>query len=544
LVLLMLGGLLVPGRVYAQGVTTGAINGVVADAQGAVIPGASVTAVHVPSGTSYEAVTQGDGRFFIPGVRVGGPYKVTASLTGFNTETQNDIVVSLGVAADLNFKLKLATIAEEVTVIGHTDPVFSSSRTGAATAVAREDLALLPTISGRINDIARLSPQYGGSGTFSGQDNRMNNITVDGSYFNNSFGLGGQPGDRTGVAPISLEAIEPVQINVAPYDVRQGNFIGAGVNTVTRSGTNKITASVYRRIRSESCDVIGVASSCSGYVGKEAAGLPFYPGEFQTHNTGVWAGGPIVKNKLFAFGSYEKQDDQRPLTTFVSNPGGVPVGGNQTRVLTSDLSGLSSFVSKNYNYDTGPFDNLPKLTPGKPWMLKGDYNMNSANKVTFRYNQLDSSSDIYQSGSPALGLNRGTGSTNFLTFQNSNYQILENIKSGIGEWNSVLGSKMSNALIVGYTHQDESRGDRGQSPVFPFVEIGFGDGSGYTSFGNEPFTPHNQLRYNTFQAQDNITRFNKNHSWTFGASVEKYHSDNVFFPGAQSAYVYNTLADF
>src|SRR5207249_3342473 len=192
--------------------------------------------------------------------------------------------------------------------------------------------ASLPTISGRINDITRLSPQYGGSGTFSGQDNRANNITVDGSYFNNSFGLGGQPGDRTGVAPISLEAIEQVQVSVAPYDVRQGNFVGAGVNTVTRSGTNKLTASVYRRMRNES------------FVGKEAAGLAFNPGTFTTYNTGVWAGGPIVKNKLFAFGLYEKQDDTRPLNTFRSNAGGEPVGGNITRVPTSDLGGLSSFL--------------------------------------------------------------------------------------------------------------------------------------------------------------------------------------------------------
>src|SRR5262249_4944269 len=187
-----------------------------------VMPGVTVTAVHVPSGTTYENVSQADGHFFIPGVRVGGPYKVSASLTGFNTETVNDVVVTLGVAADLNFKLKIATLAEEVTVVGHTDPVFSSGRTGAATSVLREDLAALPTISGRITDITRLTPQYGGSGTFAGQDNRANNVTVDGSYFNNSFGLGvstGGIGDRTGVAPISLEAIEQIQVQVAPYDV-------------------------------------------------------------------------------------------------------------------------------------------------------------------------------------------------------------------------------------------------------------------------------------------------------------------------------------
>src|SRR6185295_8607597 len=222
---------------YAQGVTTAAVTGIVKDASGGVIPGVTVTAVHQPSGTSYEAVTQGDGRFTIPGMRVGGPYTVTAQLTGFTSEVKNALMLALGVAQDLEFTLKVAAVSETITVVGQSDPVFSSSHTGAATAVMREDLATLPTISGRITDITRLTPQYGGNGSLAGQDNRANNMTVDGSYFNNSFGLG----DRTGVAPISLEAIEQVQVSVAPYDVRQGSFTGAGINTVTRSGTNSLT---------------------------------------------------------------------------------------------------------------------------------------------------------------------------------------------------------------------------------------------------------------------------------------------------------------
>ena len=528
----------------AQGVTTSAMTGIVKDAQGGVIPGATVVATHEPSGTTYDAVTQADGRFTIPGMRVGGPYHVAASLTGFTTEVKNNLTLTLGVTQDLEFSLKVAAVAETITVVGQSDVVFSSTHTGAATAVLRDELATLPTISGRINDIARLTPQYGGSGTFSGQDNRMNNITVDGSYFNNSFGLGGQPGDRTGVAPISLEAIEQVQVNVAPYDVRQGNFIGAGVNTVTRSGTNNITASVYRRMRSENCATVGDPTSCSGYVGTQAAENGVYPGQFSTYTTGVWAGGPIVKNKLFAFGSFEKQDDTRPLTTFQSNPGGVAPGGTITRVNASDLTQLSSFLQSNFNYDTGPFDNIPRQTPGKPWMLKGDYNVNGGNKVTFRYNQLSSFTDVGMSSSTSAGRSRPTGTTDFLNFANTNYQILENIKAGIGEWNSVVGSNWSNTLIIGHTYQDESRGDKGQTPIFPFVEIDDGNGKGYTAFGNEPFTPRNQLRYKTFQAQDNVTRFSKSHSWTFGTAIEKYHSDNVFYPESQSVYVYNTLNDF
>src|SRR3954470_22189159 len=525
-------------------VTTASMTGIVKDASGGVIPGATITAVHQPSGTSYEGVTQGDGRFTMPGMRVGGPYSVTAQLTGFTTEVQNNITLSLGVAQDFAFTLKVATVAETITVVGSSDPVFSTSHTGAATAVMREDLAALPTISGRITDITRLTPQYGGNGSLAGQDNRANNMTVDGAYFNNSFGLGtttGGIGDRTGVAPISLEAIEQVQVSVAPYDVRQGSFTGAGINAVTRSGNNNFTASGYYRTRNETCSDLTNVNTCSGFVGTTAGANRVNPGNFTTHVAGVTAGGPIVKNKLFAFGAYEKQTETRPLTTFTSNPGGAPVAGNTTRVLGSDLSTLSTFLSSKFNYETGPFDNIQKVVPGKPWLVKTDYNVNNANKVTVKYNQLDSSSPVPQNGSSALGtVSRQTNTTNFLSYANSNYAILENLKSSIGEWNSVFGS-MTNNLLVGYTKQDESRAD---IQLFPFVVIGDGSGSPLTSFGSEPFTPFNLLRYGTFQLQDSVTKFAKNHSLTFGGTFEKFHSDNSFYFGIQSAYSYNTLNDF
>jgi len=504
-------------RASAQGATTSGLTGIVKDPQDAVVPGVTVTAVHQPSATTYEAVTQTDGRYFIPGMRVGGPYTVTATLTGFRTQIQNDITLNLGVVQDVSFKLDLATISEDVIVIGATSPVFASTRTGASTSVSRNDLATLPTVSGRINDIARLAPQYGGSGTFAGQDNRMNNITVDGSYFNNSFGLGGQPGDRSGVAPISLEAVEQVQVSVAPYDVRQGNFVGAGVNMVTRSGTNRLVGSFYSRYRNQS------------FVGTETAGLVYSPGIFTTKVNGGFVGGPIVPNRLFAFGSFEKQNDTRPLTTFRANQGGEPVSGSVTRVLASDLNTLSSYLSTNFKYDTGPYDNISSKTPAKPFLMKFDYNMGKSNKINFRYSQLESSADKILSGSSSAGLGRASGSgTSFLGFASSNYSQLENFKSGIAEWNSVLGSTVSNSLIAGYTTNNE---DRAFPPTFPLVDIlDAPGGTTYTSFGTDPFTPRNQLRYHTFQAQDSFTKFTSKHSLTVGMSAEKYHSDNVFFP--------------
>jgi len=520
------------GQAYAQGVTTGSVTGIVTDPQKQIVPGATVSAVHDPSGTRYEGVTREDGRFSIASMRVGGPYTVTASLSGFRPVVSKGVFVNLGVATDLDLALGMLATTEEITVTADSDPIFSSTRTGAATAVSRDVLATLPTINDRINDFARLSPQYTGgpfSGSFVGQDNRFNNITVDGSYFNNSFGLAGQPGDRTNVTPIATAAMEQIEINVAPYDLRQGNFVGAGINTVTKSGNNDFSGSAYYWFRNNSL------------VGNEAQGLPFNPGKFDFRRWGGWASGPIVKDKLFVFGSIEDDLLTQPGTTFRANAGGETVAGSTTRVLASDLDALSAYVKKNFNYDTGPYQDYSFGTPARRYLAKLDYNLNDRNKVSLRYIQLDSDTDVLLSNSASLGFGNRRTNTTGLNFANSNYQILENIRSGVAEWNSTFGSRAANTFIVGYAHQDESRAQKGS--LFPLVDILEG-GSVYTTFGYEPFTPNNELRYNTFQAQDSFTWNRGQHALTFGATAIRYKSENVFFPGAQSVYVYNSQADF
>ncbi len=520
------------GHAYAQGVTTGAITGVVTDPQGLPVPGASVVAVHEPSGTRYEASTRTDGSFSLPGMRVGGPYTVTVTVSGFQPHVTKGVVLTLGVGKDLDVAVRAAAVEEEVTVTAEADPVFSSDRTGAATAVSRQMLERLPTLTDRLESFARLTPQAGFTSfgmSFAGQDNRANNITVDGSYFNNSFGLAGSPGERTGVAPISMAAIEQVQVNVAPYDVRQGNFVGAGVNTVTRSGTNDFRGSVYYWFRDQ------------GLVGTKAKALDFNPGTFDSHKVGGWVSGPIIKNKLFFFGSIEDDAFNQPGTTFRANTGSETVGGSITRVKASDLEALSSFLSQNFQYETGPFQDYPFATPARRYLAKLDYNLNAGNKVTLRYNHLDSSTDVLVSNSSSLGFGNRRSLTTGLNFRNSNYLILENIRSVVGEWNSILGSSTANTLIAGYSHHDESRG--ALDKLFPMVDIL--DGSTvYTTFGSEPFTPNNELRYSSFQLQDNFTMHRGSHALTFGASAQRYESENVFFPGSQSVYTYNSLADF
>jgi hypothetical protein len=519
----------------AAQVTTGSLNGKVLNAANEGVSGASVIAIHLPSGTSYETTTRNDGRFIIINMRVGGPYSVTVAYTGTGTaafapETVENVEINLGVATDLNLNVKNIAVTETVTVTAESSAVFSSARTGAATSVNRQVLESMPTVRGQISDFTRLTPQNSGTNSFGGADNRMNNMTVNGAAFNNSFGLGGQPGDRTGVAPISMEAIEQVQVSIAPYDVRQGNFVGASVDTITRSGTNSLRASTYYRFRNES------------FVGTEARGLVYNPGTFNTDNTGVWAGAPIIKNRLFVFGNYEDESDARPLSTFRANNGGEPVGGNITRVLASDLTNLSNFLKTNFNYETGIFDPPTDNTPQKRGMIRSDLNINESHKFSFNYLQLNSSSDNILSGSTSAGFGRRQVQTDYMNYANSNYAILENRKTTTSELNSVFGSSLSNSLRVTYSSSDEGRP---QSDVlFPFVDIRLGS-SVYTSIGSEPFTPNNELVYNSFEVKNDMTKFMSKHELTAGFRVERYHSDNVFFNCCkQGAWTYASMEDF
>ena len=510
--------------------TTGSIVGVVADETGGVLPGATVTALHEPSGSRYEAVARGDGRFAIQGMRVGGPYVVTISMGGFQTSVTRNVTVSLGVATDLPVRLKTAAMTETVTVTAESTPVFSSERTGAATAVTRDTIAILPTLGDRMDSFTKLSPQSSGQGlSFGGSDNRLNNITIDGAYFNNSFGLGAAPGDRTGVAPISMAAVEEMSVNVAPFDVTQGHFVGASVNSVTRSGTNTLRGSAYWWYRNESM------------VGKEAGEVAFNPGTFNFKKWGAWVSGPAIKNKLFFFLSYEDDSLVEPGTTFKANTGGQTVGGNTTRVLASDLDALSSFLKTNFKYDTGPYQDYDSETPSTRYLAKIDYNLNDKNKLSFRFSRLDSVTDVLVSNSSSAGFGNRRGTTLGLNFQNSNYGILENNRSAVLEWNSTIGSSSANKLIVQYNKSDESRKYRGE--LFPMVDI-LEAGAVYTTFGFEPFTPNNELRYKSFAVTDNYTMFRGNHTITVGGTAEKYNSENVFYQQSQGIYVYNSLADF
>ena len=531
---------IMPAPASGQGVAGSSMNVTVNDASHAAVAGASVTAVHVPSGTTYRGITRADGRLAIPGMRVGGPYRLSIAAIGFAPQTRDEIYLSLGVAADIAITAnRTAVTVAEMVVKGEKDAVFSSDRTGAATTVPADVFVALPTIGRGLDNFTRLSPLASGTSTsgtaasgvsFVGQDNRINNITVDGTYINNSFGLGSAPGARTNVSAISLDAIQEVQLNVAPFDVRQSNFVGAGVNTVTKSGTNKFAGSFSYRGRNQDL------------VGTHAGDLAYNPGTFSFHQIGGTLGGPIIPNKLFFFGSYETDKNSAPATSYVANTGGQPVVGNVTRVLASDLDAISTYMASNFNYQTGAYQGYNFLVPSKRFLGKLDLNINDHNKVSLRYSMLNSSTDVLESNSnSAGGLGNRNSRSDAMSFQNSNYKIKENNRSLALNLTSTIGVNKANEFTVGYFKSDESRDSL--TGTFPLIDIQQG-GATYTSLGFEPFTPGNQLRYHSLQIQDNFTIYLKKHEVNIGATYEKYHSDNVFYPESQSVYIYKSLADF
>lgn len=530
-ILLMTAALLMTATaaLWAQGVTNAVLSGKIIDLTGSGLPGANVVATHTPSGTTYGSISLVDGKFTIPGMRIGGPYSVKVSFVGYQEVVYNDIFLSLGTATNLNVSLsEQATELEAIVVSASRSDVFSSDRTGAATNINKNTINTLPTINRSINDFTRLTPQASGQ-SFVGADARFNNITIDGSLFNNSFGLAAQPGGRTGSTPISLDAIEEIQVNIAPFDVRQAGFVGAGVNAVTRSGTNDISGSVFFNNRNE------------GYVGSKAADQDVITANFNVSQYGFRIGAPIMKDKLFVFlnGEFERRND--PGTEFRSNTGGEPVGGNVTRVLATDLDALSTYLATNFGYATGPYQGYDHETTSDKFLVKFDYNISQDHKVSLRYNWLNSERDVLTSNSTSLGFGARRSNLNALNFQNSNYIQTEKIHSVIAELNSNFGNKFSNQVTLGYTYQNEDRGSRGD--FFPLVEIQQG-GTTYTNFGFEPFTPNNQLQYKTFQFQDNFTYYAGAHTLTAGINIENLSYENVFFPGSQSVYVYNSLQDF
>lgn len=517
-------------------VTTSTISGIVKDQKNEVLVGATIYAVHKPTGTEYKTVTNKLGTYVLPAIRVGGPYVIKASYVGLKTAEATDINTFLGVTSNVDLLLsQTGDVLAEVIVTGNKSSIFSKDRTGASQQFGRRELQTIPITGSRtINGITKYNPMGDGS-SFGSQDSRLNNFTIDGSQFNNGFGLGSsaQAGGRTGSTAISLDALEQLQVNVAPFDIRQSGFIGAGINAVTRSGTNNIEGSYYQTGR----------DNTSRYVGKKAYGVPVTSSKFDEKVRGFRLGAPIIKNKLFVFGNYEELTKTEPGTTWTSS--GSPLGGSQvTRVSYTDMQTLSNFMRDKFGYTTGAWEGYSNTNESKKFLVRADWNINEKHKLTARYVHHNSSAQINISNSSSAGAGNRTTNFNSMSFQNSGYIIMDNTRSGVIELNSKFSNTLHNNLIVGYDKQIEDRAY--MSSLFPTIDIADGTPArlNYISVGFDPFTPGNKLDYKTLHVTNNLTKYLNKHTLVGGLNFESYRSNNLFYPASNGVYIFNSLNDF
>jgi hypothetical protein len=515
----------------AAQVTTGTIFGTVVNSEGKPLTGASIEVVHEPSGTRYRTQSTADGRYNLPGVRIGGPYKISVSYVGFDAQDITDVTVQLGEPVRVDVQLIAASKSLQEVVVTSTGgrSLISKDRKGTATNINRRMLANLPTLNRSITDFTKFTPQSNGT-SFAGQDNRFINLTIDGSIFNNSFGLQALPGSQTNSTPISLDAIEEIQINLSPYNLKDAGFTGASINAVTRSGTNTFHGSAFYNTRNE------------GLVGRKAGGdgkQNVVTNSFDVKQFGASVGGPIIKNKLFFFANYEGERRSDPGTNFVASTGSN-TGGNVTRVLESDLEDLSDFLRTNFNYETGGYQDYPLLTQSDKALLKLDWNINDKHKLSIRGNFLKSKRDVVMSGSGGF---QGRNNNLFaISYENSNYEINNDIYSGIVQLNSRFSTKFNNELTFGYTANRDYRNEK--AIPFPTVDILDGNDRNYIAFGSEPFTPNNILNTDTWQFSDNMTFYLGKHNVSVGMNFESFTFFNQFTPNINSQFVFQTLADF
>ena len=522
---------------FAQ-VTTSALGGRVVDANGAPVIGAAVVATHVPSGTVYGVITNNDGRYAINGMRAGGPYKVEFSCLGYQTLAYTDVTLQLAETFALNGELKEdSEMLGEAMVVAAPASKFSAQKMGSATNISSKEIASIPTVSRSITDVTRLSP-YGGNGmSFAGADGRTANFTVDGANFNNNFGLSSSlPG---GGNPISIDAIEEMQVVISPYDVRQTNFIGGGVNAVTKSGTNTLKGSAYMYHRNENMRGNMVA-------GQEVSGA-----RDKDRNTtyGFTLGGPIIKNKLFFFVNAEYSTIPTVVNRWRGSVDGVAnPDAYISRTTLEDLEKVSNFVKEKYGYDTGSWTNYPATESNTKILARLDWNINDAHKLAVRYNYTLNQGWNSTNGSSMDGGSR-SGYSRFsqygMAYANSLYSM-DNLVSTISlDLNSRLSENLSNQFLATYSKLDDMRGTNSED--FPFIDIRNDDGSAvlpYIALGYELFTWNNGVHNTNINIKDDLTYYAGNHKFTAGVNYEYQMADNSYMRNGTGYYRYRSLEDF
>ena len=525
-------------------VTTSAMAGHVSDEQGEDVISALVRVVHQPSGTTYSAITNADGRWAIQGMRVGGPYEVEITYIGYADRTIEDITLQLGETYNINVSLS-EDVAElgEVVVTG-TRSKFAAEKTGATTNISNSQIMNLPTVSRNISDIARLSPYANGMG-FAGGDGRSTNFTLDGANLNNNFGLSSTlPG---GGMPISMDALDEVQVVVTPFDVRQTNFIGGGINAVTKSGTNTFKGTAYIYHNNENMHGNRIDDTDLGERGIN-----------RNTTYGFTLGGPIVKNKLFFFANAEYAKVPSVINRWRASEDGVADPDNYiSRTTVADLQKVRDFMMQRYGYDTGSFTDFPADESNLKLLGRIDWNITDNHRLAVRYNYTKNTAwNAVNGNSSDTGYrlrNMDRLSQYSMSFANSMYSMDNKVSTVSADLNSRFGNKISNQLLFTYTNIDDVRGSN--SSPFPFIDIMGGyetaaDGTvtqsltPYMSLGYELFSYNNRVQNKITTITDNFTYYAGAHKITAGFSFEHQLANNSYMRGGTGYYRYRSLDDF
>jgi hypothetical protein len=517
-------------------VTTSSLSGKITDSKGDPLSGATVVAVHVPSGTQYATFCDVAGNYRIQNMRVGGPYKVDVSFVGYSTSTYTDIFLRLGenYVQDGQLTETTTSLQEVVVTAGLRNSILSSERSGTVTNVSGRDIINMPTISRSIADFTKFTPQAQGS-SFGGRDNRFNTITIDGAAFNNNFGLSSNPLPGGNAQPIALDAIEEISVSMAPYDVRQSQFTGASINAVTRSGDNTFKGSVYTYIRPESF-------TGNTVDGREVMGA----NERSSINVGGRIGGPIIKDKLFFFLSGEYEKENIPGVTWSPSTDGI--GDSDLRIsrtTEADMIRVRDHLINTYDYDPGKYKDFdPFKNQNYKMLARLDWNINKSHKMTVRFNNVVGTSDQTtnsNSGPPNNPRNSSRISSQSLAFSNAFYGFKNTVRSITGELNSSFSPKISNKFLASYTFIQDTR--TSNSDIFPFVDI-WKDGDQYMSFGYELFTFNNDVTNKTLTITNNMTVNLNRHTLTAGVSFDRLFFRNSYIREGTSYYRYASVDAF
>jgi hypothetical protein len=512
-------------------ITTSSMAGKVTfdDANGEEVIGATVVALHEPSGTRYTAVTNASGRFAIQGMRTGGPYEVTISYIGYQPKVFKGIILQLAETFNLAAWISEdATQLAEVVVSGKASK-FAAEKTGASTNINNSQIANLPTVNRSITDVTRLSP-YGGNGmSFAGADGRTANFTVDGANFNNNFGLSQNlPG---GGNPISIDAIEEMQVVISPFDVRQTNFIGGGVNAITKSGTNTFrgTAYVYHKNENMQGDAVE-RKQISGARDKS-----------QTTTYGFTLGGPIIKDKLFFFANGEMIKIPTVVNRWRGSDADNPADYNNfvSRTTNADLAAVSKYVADKYGYNTGSWTDFPADESNYKLLARLDWNISDRHHLALRYNYTKNNVWNNPNGTSMDGGTRMSGSRisqYSMSFANSMYSMENIVHTWSVDLNSRLTDNLSNQFLFTYSKLDDVRGS--DSSPFPFIDITKGDNN-YMALGYELFTWNNAVHNTIWNFKDDVTYYLGKHKIMAGISFEHQMADNQYMRNGTGYYRYN-----